>query len=246
MWKRIPEQIRHIVVPAVALVVIYLVVRQLLIPHGFGLWGHYRAPSAVQNAELPMKYAGSEACADCHNEIVSSKKTGYHRGVACETCHGAAYAHTQDQEKHKPQINRARPACLICHEYLSSRPTGFPQVVADSHNPLKQCIACHRPHDPKPPTPPKGCEACHATIQRTISLSHHGNLKCTTCHEVPKDHRLSPRGNPPKKLQTREACGTCHAKGSSAAKDVPRVDLESHGGKYLCWECHYPHMPEAR
>ena len=125
-------------------------------------------------------------------------------------------------------------------------PTGFPQVVADSHNPLQQCIACHRPHDPKPPAPPKGCEACHATIQRTLSVSHHGNLKCTTCHEVPKDHRLSPRGNPPKKLQTREACGACHAKGSAAAKDIPKVDLESHGGKYLCWECHYPHMPEAR
>ena len=246
MWKRIPEQIPHVVIPIVALVVIYLVVRHLLIPSGFGLWGHYRAPSAIQNAELPVKYAGGEACADCHSDIVSAKKTGYHRGVACETCHGAAYAHTQDQEKHKPQINRARPACLICHEYLSSRPTGFPQVVSESHNPLKQCITCHQPHDPKPPHPPKGCDACHATIQRTLALSRHGNLTCTTCHEVPKNHRLSPRGNLAKKPQTREACGKCHAKDSSASKDIPRVDMASHGGKYLCWECHYPHMPEAR
>ncbi len=245
MRKRIPEQIPHVVVPIVALVIIYLIVRHFLIPPTFGLWGHYRAASAVQNAELPVNYAGGEACADCHSEIVSAKKAGYHRGVACETCHGPAYAHTQDQEKHKPQINRARPACLICHEYLSSRPTGFPQVVSDSHNPLKQCITCHKPHDPRPPQPPKGCEACHASIARTLALAPHGNLKCTTCHEVPKNHRLSPRGNPAKKPQAREACGKCHAK-DSPVKDVLKVDMASHGGKYLCWECHYPHMPEAR
>jgi ribosomal protein S27AE len=27
-------------------------------------------------------------------------------------------------------------------------------------------------------------------------------------------------------------------------KDVPKVDFASHGEKYLCWQCHYPHLPE--
>jgi ribosomal protein S27AE len=66
------------------------------------------------------------------------------------------------------------------------------------------------------------------------------------CHEVPKNHKLSPRGNPAKLPQLRETCGKCHAQDSSASKEIPRVDLASHGGKYLCWECHYPHMPGAR
>jgi predicted CXXCH cytochrome family protein len=246
MWKRIPEQIRHLVVPIVALVVIYFVARLFLIPPTFGLWGHYRAQSVIQNAELPLRYAGSEACADCHSDVVSLKQTGYHRGVACETCHSAAFTHTQDPEKLKPQIVRARTLCLRCHEYLSSRPTGFPQVVSDSHNPLKLCIACHQPHDPKPPHVPKGCDACHATIQRTLDLSPHGNLKCTVCHEAPKNHEVSPRGYPAKIPQVREVCGKCHAQDSPASKDIPRVDMATHGGKYFCWDCHYPHMPEAR
>jgi hypothetical protein len=246
MWKRIPEQIRHLVVPIVALLVIYFVARHFLIPATFGLWGHYRALSAVENAEMPLRYAGSEACADCHSEISSTKKEGYHRGVACETCHGAAYIHTQDQEKQKPQIPRTRANCLLCHEYQPSRPTGFPQVVSESHNPLKLCTACHQPHDPKPPHPPKGCDACHATIQRTISVSRHGSLACTTCHEVPANHKQSPRANMAKKPQTRDACGKCHAQDSAAEKEVPRIDMATHGGKYLCWECHYPHMPGAR
>lgn len=246
MWQRIPEQIRHIVVPAVVLIVLYLVVRHLFVPPTFGLWGHYRAASVVQNAEMPIRYAGSVACTDCHGEIVAAKKTGFHRGVACEACHGPIAAHVEDPEKIKPQVLRTRAHCLLCHEYLPARPTGFPQVVSDSHNPLKPCIGCHRPHDPKPPQTPKGCDACHQTIHRILALSHHGGLECTTCHQVPKDHKIAPRANSPQKLQTREACGSCHAKDAKGPKEIPRVDMATHGEKYLCWECHYPHMPEAR
>ena len=27
---------------------------------------------------------------------------------------------------------------------------------------------------------------------------------------------------------------------------MPRVDIVEHGGRYLCWQCHYPHDPEGR
>jgi len=119
-------------------------------------------------------------------------------------------------------------------------------VVADSHNPVKPCISCHQPHNPKPPHLPKGCDACHAKVQRTISLSPHSILKCTVCHDVPKEHRINPRGNEPKKIQSRDLCGKCHAKDADSPKDIPRVNMETHGEKYLCWQCHYPHEPEAR
>ena len=33
---------------------------------------------------------------------------------------------------------------------------------------------------------------------------------------------------------------------SDAAKEIPRVDMFSHGERYMCWQCHYPHLPEVR
>ena len=38
-------------------------------------------------------------------------------------------------------------------------------------------------------------------------------------------------------------CGTCHA---ADIPDVPQVNLRDHGEPYVCWQCHYPHYPEAR
>lgn len=245
LWYALPEQIRHLAVPAVIIIVGALTMRYLLVPADFGLYGHYRASSVLQNAEQEIKHAGSQACADCHEAIVETKTSSYHRGVSCESCHGPASSHVQDPDKIKPTVPKGRSQCLLCHEYLSSRPTGFPQVVAESHNPVKACITCHQPHDPKPPQVPKACDACHAKIQRTMSLSRHANLNCMECHETPKQHKVLPRNYMPKKPQSREFCGKCHGQDAASHKDIPRINMSSHGEKYRCWECHYPHMPEA-
>ncbi len=246
IWYKIPQQIRHLLAPVAVIIIVYVVVRQLFVPAGFGLYGHYRAPSLIENAAVQTKYTGSEVCAECHEAVVTDKKAGYHRGVACEACHGPAFTHTEDPENVKPQIPKGRAQCLLCHEYLSARPTGFPQVVSESHNPVKPCVSCHQPHNPKPPHTPKGCDACHAKIQRTIALSRHNSLHCTVCHKVPKEHKASPRTNKPQKLQSRDACGKCHAQDATGPKEVPRVNMATHGEKYLCWQCHYPHEPETR
>ncbi len=246
LWYALPEQIRHLAVPAIIIVAGALTMRYIFVPGDFGLYGHYRASSVVQNAGKEIKYAGSEACAECHDALTATKKAGYHRNVSCESCHGPAAPHTQDPEKIKPFVPTARAQCLVCHEYLPSRPTGFPQVVSDSHNPVKPCATCHQPHDPKPPTAPKGCDACHAKVQRVVALSRHANLNCTVCHETVKQHNVSPRAYQPKKPQTREFCGKCHDKDTGSSKETPKVNMASHGEKYLCWECHYPHMPEAK
>jgi len=245
LWRKIPEQVRRLLVPCVIILGGSLVARHFFVPSDFGLYGHYRASSVVQNAEREIKFAGSAACSDCHDAEAAKKKSGYHQGVSCEACHGPAAAHTQDPENVKPYVPRARSHCLLCHEYQSSRPTGFPQVVADSHNPVKPCITCHQPHDPKPPQVPKGCDACHAKIQRVIAVSRHANVQCTICHETDKQHSVLPRQHPPKTPQTRELCGGCHAQDAKSDKEIPRVNMNSHGEKHLCWECHYPHMPEA-
>jgi ribosomal protein S27AE len=48
----------------------------------------------------------------------------------------------------------------------------------------------------------------------------------------------------PQKPRTREFCGGCHDPDEPSPKEVPRIDLATHGGRNLCWQCHYPHYPE--
>ncbi len=244
-WLAIPEQLRHLFVPLLVIVAGYFLIRAILIPSDFGLLGHYRASSIKVNMEKGMNYAGAGACTDCHDQEIQTKKNGYHRGVACETCHGPSLAHAENPEKTKPAVTRTRVLCLLCHEYLPTRPTGFPQVISDSHNPTKPCIACHRPHDPKPPQPLKRCAACHQKVQRVLSVSIHANLDCTTCHETPNEHFIKPGEFPPKRMQSRQTCLNCHDK-ALRSTEAPGIDAATHGEKYLCWQCHYPHMPEAR
>jgi hypothetical protein len=246
LWHRIPEQIRRLLIPFLIIVIVYLAARWILIPTDFGLLGHYRASSITTNTQKEIRYAGAEVCTECHDQLVAAKKQGYHRGVSCEACHGPALAHTQGPGNLKPAVTRTRTLCLLCHEYLPTRPTGFPQVISDSHNPTQPCISCHRPHEPKPPQPLKKCEACHAKIQRVLTLSNHSNLDCTSCHETPAQHYTQPREYPPKSMQNRQVCLRCHDKTNTGPREISRIDGATHGEKYLCWQCHYPHMPEAR
>lgn len=201
--------------------------------------------AAVETARArDIKYAGANVCAECHEAQHSEKEQGYHRNVSCETCHGPAQEHTQNPVEFKPPAPRDRRFCPTCHAYNASRPLGFPQINPVTHNPLKACIECHHPHDPKPPTVPGECAACHAEIERTKAVSPHALLECTTCHATPEQHKISPRTIKPTKPTGREFCGKCHAE-DSTVKGSPKIALAGHGEKYICWQCHYPHMPEV-
>jgi hypothetical protein len=246
-WRRIPDQGKRLVVLLAIVVVVFIPVRSSLIPDDFGKIGHYRASALQEAAALDIQYAGHQLCNDCHDDIVETKATGHHLNVNCEVCHGPSYAHAEadDPDEMLPIAPRGRDHCPMCHGYLASRPTGFPQIVTDSHHPLKACISCHDPHEPAPDTPPTECEACHATIARTKALSHHIYIECTHCHSATEEHKLAPRQHRPTKPRSREFCGECHAEDTDV-KDVTTVDMETHGEGYVCWQCHYPHLPEAR
>ncbi len=192
-WRNLPEQIKRLVWVFVVLGVALILVRQYFIPDDFGLYGHYRASAVEEIVDQKINFAGHLICNECHDDINLTKQTGYHRNLACEICHGPAANHAENPEAHIPPAPRDRGYCPLCHEYLPSRPTGFPQIVSDSHNPMSPCIKCHDPHEPTPPETPKECSACHAEIARTKALSHHVYVPCTFCHEVPEKHKLSPR-----------------------------------------------------
>ena len=245
-WLRIPEQGKRLVVLAVVFVGVFVPVRNSLVPPEFGKYGHYRPAALEEAVALEIKYAGHQVCNECHDDIVDKKHEGYHQNVSCETCHGPAAVHTDDPDVGQLALPRERGRCPLCHEYLGSRPTGFPQIVSASHNPRKSCVSCHDPHDPVPPETPRECDACHGAIARTKAVSHHVYIECTHCHDAPEEHKVSPRSYRPGKPTTREFCGECHAENADSPSDIRRVDMATHGEAYVCWQCHYPHLPEAR
>jgi len=242
---KIPEQIKRLSIPIVIVIAVFIILRNILVPSDFGKYGHYRASAVDEIASLEIKYIEHKACVDCHDDIVEMKNASYHRSVMCEACHGPAAAHTEDPDGNQLSAPRERGYCPLCHEYLPSRPTGFPQIITELHNPRKACASCHDAHDPKPPYTPKECEACHAEIARTIALSHHFDLACTRCHKTPEEHKIRPRDYHPEKPTAREFCGECHAEDASAPKEIPRIEMATHNESYVCWQCHYPHLPEV-
>jgi hypothetical protein len=106
-------------------------------------------------------------------------------------------------------------------------------------------MICHNPHNPTLPHTPQDCSACHREIASEKGVSPHVSLACTECHNVPKGHLTSPRAVDAQKPANREFCGRCHAKGATSPSEIPRIDLATHWERYQCWDCHYPHHPEA-
>ena len=242
---RIPDQVVRLVVLFVAVIAVMVVARRQFVPESFGELGHYRTDAIDIVTAQQLQFAGLESCADCHDYQAEAKAASYHRGLTCEGCHGAALAHAEDPMEQQPLVQEDRAACLRCHGYLAARPTGFPQVLESIHNPMEPCKTCHDPHDPTPPETPSTCGACHGEIARTKAVSHHWSLDCETCHDTPAQHHVSPRTFRPDKPTQREFCGQCHGE-DAVASAIPRVDVATHGGRYTCWQCHYPHYPEGQ
>jgi hypothetical protein len=225
-------------------VALTIALRSRFVPESFGEIGHYRADAVDVIAAQETRFAGWQLCLECHDEVAEVKSNSYHRTLSCEVCHGPASDHADDPEVSPDLPTERGAACLYCHEYLPSRPTGFPQIIERVHNPMEACVDCHEPHDPTPPEVPGACSACHAQISRMKAVSHHRTLACETCHEAAPQHRQDPRAYLAKKPTERQFCGECHAPGADSPEKIPRVDISSHGGRYLCWQCHYPHFPE--
>lgn len=240
-----PQQVPRLIVVFAVAGAALLIARAFLIPDTFGDVGHYRAAAVDTIVAHPLRYAGQQDCALCHTATMEERLAGNHRGVACESCHGPAVAHTQNPLETKPRLPREREFCVRCHAYNASRPTGFPQIDPALHNTPLACVRCHDPHAPVPPVVPGDCGACHGRMARQKAVSHHAALSCTTCHPTPEQHKISPRTVRPGKPAERAFCGGCHAEGADSPDYIPRIDLQVHNPRYLCWQCHYPHMPET-
>lgn len=243
---RVPQQVPRLAVVFAAAIVALIAARALLVPATFGAYGHYRANAVDSIAVRGVRFAGRQECEDCHDDIAAERVAGHHRTLTCEVCHGPQQPHVEDPMNVAPAAADAgRGFCPVCHAYNPSRPTGFPQIDPDTHNPRKPCSQCHDAHAPEPPHVPDECSACHRTIARQKAQSHHVDLPCTTCHVTPTRHKVTPLLVRADKPAERTFCAQCHDSSAPKIEDAPQIELDGHYPRYLCWQCHYPHYPET-
>jgi cytochrome c553 len=244
---RLPEQVTRLGFVIAAIIAVVLLLRLVVLPPSMFSAKPHQEAAVVREMAKPVRHAGVAACRECHEEQFQEKYGGAHRNINCENCHGPSAAHAADENAPKPPRPREREFCLRCHAYDASRPNGFPQVDPQQHRPGKKCLSCHEAHDPVPPKTPETCGGCHGRIERTKALSAHALVECSACHAVDERHMTEPRLALPTKPTSREVCGRCHATDATdPGASKARVDLASHGRTYVCWECHYAHLPEGR
>ena len=143
------EHLLRVIALFVGGLVAFLLVQALLVPNGFGVYGHFRAGALDDNRARSLGYAGAATCEACHGDALEAKQAGRHKGVACEACHGpqGKHAEADDPATSKP----ARPdaqLCLVCHTPNMAKPARFPQVEPREHAASTACLSCHKPHQP--------------------------------------------------------------------------------------------------
>ena len=139
-----------------------LAVRQWATPASWDYQIWYRADAVRDTALQPLAYGGNDSCRSCHRETVQMIRQRKHRGLSCESCHGAFADHVEDAKKvADAKVDGSRWQCANCHAEQINRPRGFPQFSVDGaigkfvqkHKDLDEvtvCTKCHDPHDPTP------------------------------------------------------------------------------------------------
>jgi hypothetical protein len=128
---------------------LFLTVRIVLVPKDFHELGHFRTGALADNMARPIAFAGREACAACHPDVVDERQGSRHADIACEACHGALAKHAEDPASLKPARPDPRTLCLVCHREDVASPKTFKQVNPQTHMGGQACISCHKPHHPE-------------------------------------------------------------------------------------------------
>jgi len=142
----LPPQLVRIVLLAGGIVGSYLVARYFLTPPSFGDYGFYRGAALRELADHQPVYAGRKACKECHDEVVLKLEAHEHKNLACEGCHGAGQAHSDNPDIKLAVLTYSH--CVRCHEKNLSRPKWHKQIVSKDHYAGSKCTECHVPHSP--------------------------------------------------------------------------------------------------
>lgn len=246
---------KHLVRAGIILLVllgfIFIGLRVMPIPEFLTEYGFHQRDSEANMekwASLPIRFASSDVCVDCHQDKYSLWEKGNHIKVSCESCHGPAKAHLETGAR--PTVDTSRELCGVCHAKLVSRPSDFPQVDMEEMGGHEECITCHDPHEPRAGMPPQvphtlegrtECQSCHGPhepwVEPPPQMPHtlEGRTECLSCHG-PQELRGAKLPHIPHTLEGRTNCLTCHNTG--AIKPFP----EDHAGRtsVTCTTCHQP------
>lgn len=234
---------------AVVLIAIFIIPRVIPVPETLTSFGFHKVNKEANRelwASLPMQYANTSVCNDCHQTPYAAWSQMGHRTVSCETCHSPGGNHLAGGPP--PQTDTSRELCATCHDRLISRPANFPQVDVTKHGDENKCLSCHNPHDPREGMPPRlphsmegreNCQSCHNPTDPLLNIpprvphTLEGRSNCTSCHS---ETQTRPTALPriPHSLEGRDNCLLCH--NTSAIKPFP----QNHAGRTTdtCRNCH--------
>jgi hypothetical protein len=133
----------------------FLMLRERMIPQGFGQQGPYRAAALTEIAARPSVLQEDSLCLKCHVDVGKERADALHKSVACMHCHGLGREHVaQAREAAGSPSTRIEPAarwdgdfltrtdlfitkdratCLACHEQTVGMPGKFRKIVVASH-----------------------------------------------------------------------------------------------------------------
>ncbi|MCP4118693.1 MAG: hypothetical protein GY737_25525 [Desulfobacteraceae bacterium] len=140
--------------------VVGLLLKGLLVPDSFGVYGSYRADAIVEEAEKPIRHGTNASCFACHPYEAKSHKNGLHARISCEFCHGTHGDHAKGNKKigtlPVKKNREITTLCLRCHNNeIKARPEQVIKTVAmPQHLEVQKvklthtCNQCHYVHAP--------------------------------------------------------------------------------------------------
>jgi len=172
----------------------------------------------------PQSYAGSSACAICHEDLHTEWMT---------TRHAQAFSAPIFQ-RDWTELGK-QTSCLECHT------TGFNPVTGGYAEEGVTCESCHGPFQPTHPAEPMPftpnaelCSQCHkGTVDEWLASPHSkANVQCQACH--------NPHSQTPMAATVTELCSNCHKE---------RGDSFTHGthasSGLECSNCHMYTAPRT-
>ncbi|MBF0230603.1 MAG: hypothetical protein HQK63_13620 [Desulfamplus sp.] len=160
MMSKHALRIIMVVASVVLMAGVGFVVKELLIPKSFGLYGPYRADAIDEETQRVLRHGTNASCFGCHQYEATIHLTGNHKTISCEFCHGTYSDHVSNGRKIATlpvkKGDEITTLCLRCHNTeIKARSTMVIKTVGVPDHLKKQnvklthtCNQCHHVHAP--------------------------------------------------------------------------------------------------